>query len=371
MKFGLQFGSVIGGLSSFLVGLIAIFGCHYLAKYTNLFDKPDQLRKFHARVTPNSGGIGIAIAYSLGLALSCYLATGGITDNMIHFAPYFLIGTTIIIALGVIDDISGISSKTKLLIQLAAAIVTCAGLEITFMDGFLAGTSRGAASVFLLKGGLYILFAFWIVSITNSINLVDGVDGLASVLALLVMAGILIIGISWGITEYSIILYPLAGAVLAFLVFNRPPAYIFMGDTGSLLIGYVLATIALMLAIQAQHWMHSISLIILFGFPLLDTLLAVIRRIGNNVSPFESDSNHLHHLLQRHYNGAGMVILVIGSISLLLTIIGIVLATTTDPLLFYLLFGLTALAFVFTVVLYSLNGNKNTMKFKAGSHPRK
>lgn len=358
MNLGILWESLISSLIAFSIGLISIYSCHHLAKYTNLLDKPDRIRKFHDNVTPTSGGIGITIAFIGGLLMAYYLTSQIIPPKLFLFLPYFSVAALLMVAMGLYDDIHGLSSKPKFIVQIVAAVITCMGLEFSYMDSLLTHSGFGESLVF--KAGLYAIFSFWIVLGSNSINLIDGVDGLASTLTLLIIFGLSVIGLSWGVYDYSLFLYPLGGAVVAFLIFNRPPASIFMGDTGSLLIGYVLGTITLLLALQAEKWMYGLSLLFLFGMPLLDTLLSVIRRIKRNINPFESDSNHIHHVIQRHYKSPAMAVISIGLVSLLFIIISISLATTTDPLLFWLIFGMTALTFGIVTVLYHTKLNQRS-----------
>jgi UDP-GlcNAc:undecaprenyl-phosphate GlcNAc-1-phosphate transferase len=232
--------------------------------------------------------------------------------------------------------------------QIMSGLVLITGLHLHIVPSI---ASYAQLPVYLLLP-IYMAMLFWIVAVCNMINLVDGVDGLASSIALVILFGLAWIGQSWETAAASWIIYPLIGAIGAFLIFNKPPASIFMGDTGSLMIGFSLASATILLVLYATHWMYSLSLILLFGVPMIDTLLSIIRRVKEGQNPFESDSNHLHHIIQRHYNGPAMAIIILGGVSMLLVMLGILLANTIDPILFLTVFGMTILLFIVTVIAY-------------------
>ena len=369
MDLSLFSDTIISSIAAFTIGLIAIYSCHHLAKYTNLVDKPDLVRKFHHKITPTSGGIGISIAFITGVLLTYVLSKSSMTVQLATFMPYFSAAAVIMIATGVYDDLFGLSSRPKFIVQIVTALITCIGLEQAYLESlFINDWSAYAITVRIL---VYSIFIFWLVLGSNSINLVDGVDGLATILSLMIIFGLTVIGINWNFVDFSIFLYPLAGALLAFLLFNRPPASIFMGDTGSLLIGYVISTVTLVLALETPYWPYALSLPILFGMPLLDTLLSVIRRVKMGINPFESDSNHIHHIIQRHYKSPAIAVISLGLANLLLVMLSILLATTGSVPLFWLVFGLTVVGFATIVAVYNvkLNDDKSRLSGYFKGHP--
>ena len=279
-----------GGLA-FLITFFSIPVIIEVAKDKKLFDEPDE-RKVHKAVTPTLGGLGIFAGFIVASLM-------GVPPTMSFVLQYFMAAIMVIFFLGIKDDILILSATKKFIGQLVAAgiIIKFGGVEINNMHGFL---------------GLYeiprtfsvLLTLFTIVVITNSFNLIDGVDGLAGCLGLLTSS---IFGAYFLATSqlmYAVMAFSLAGSLVAFLIYNFSPAKIFMGDTGSLLIGLlnsvfvikfmdVAADPALGLPLESAPAIGFAILII----PLFDTLRVVSIRIINRRSPFSPDRNHIHHFL--------------------------------------------------------------------------
>lgn len=346
--------AILSGLVALFVGLIAVYFSHHLAEFTNLTDDPDLVRKFHEKSTPTSGGIGIGVGYLAGFITFVITGSEFITDPLQLFFVYFSIGAAVIFATGLYDDIFGLSSQPKFLLQGVAALIIIYGFDTQLISTHASYADLGVAP----KTVLYALIGLWLVSGCNTINLIDGVDGLAGSITITILFGLGVISLSWNVLEAGVFIYPMAGAILAFLYFNRPPASIFMGDTGSLLIGFSLSTAIIVMGLYAAHWMYSLSLIILFGVPLLDTVLSIIRRVRDQKNPFESDSNHIHHLIQRHYKSPYMAIVILSTVSLLLVLLGILLANTTSSVLFFTVFGITMCLFLIVAITYTIQLRK-------------
>ncbi|MEP6616890.1 MAG: MraY family glycosyltransferase [Ginsengibacter sp.] len=275
---------------AFLITYISIPVIIIVAKDKKLFDEPDE-RKVHKAVTPTLGGLGIFAGFILATLM-------GVPPTS---APlqFFIAATVVIFLLGVKDDILVLSATKKFIGQLIAGgiIIKFGGIQINNMHGFLGiyEIPHTASIVFTL---------FTIIVITNSFNLIDGVDGLAGSLGLLTAGIFGIYFFATGQLMYAVMALSLAGSLVAFLIFNFSPAKIFMGDTGSLLIGllnsiFVIKFISVAsdpnsgLPLQSAPAIGFAILIV----PLFDTLRIFSLRILNRRSPFSPDRNHIHHFL--------------------------------------------------------------------------
>lgn len=238
-------------------------------------------RKVHARIMPRLGGLAIFGAFLIGYFI---LRPEDPT------APFIILGALMIIITGVLDDMFEITAKAKLLGQLiAAGIVIYGGLDIDFIKLPFGGE--------LDFGYLNIpLTILWIVGITNAINLIDGLDGLAagvSTIALITIAGMaLMMGNAFVFAMASI----LAVSALGFLFYNFHPAKIFMGDTGALFLGFMIAVLALM-GFKNITVISLVIPIIMLGVPISDTFFAIVRRYRMKQPLSAADKSHLHHCL--------------------------------------------------------------------------
>lgn len=282
---------ILTGSLAFVITFLAIPAIMKVAEEKKLFDLPDS-RKLHTTPIASLGGVGIF----LGFFLSCLLTIAANPNSDIKF---FFASGMVVFFLGLKDDILIISALKKFLGQIAAAaiLVHLAHIRIESMHGILGlGTLPEPVN--------YVISYATIIVIINAYNLIDGVDGLAGSLGILTTS---IFGVYFfiaGMPVYSLMAFAMAGSLLAFLVFNFSPAKIFMGDSGSLLLGLVNAIlvvkfIAVADAPGAQMPVAStvavaISILIV---PLLDTLRVFSIRIAKGRSPFVPDRNHIHHLL--------------------------------------------------------------------------
>ncbi len=279
-----------GGLA-FMITFFSIPVIIEVAKDKKLFDEPGG-RKVHKAVIPTLGGLGIFAGFIIATLL-------GVPPSGISVLQYFMAAIMIIFFMGIKDDILILTASKKFVGQLLAAciLIKFGGIQITNMYGFLGLHAIPPTASFLLS-------LFTIVVITNSFNLIDGVDGLAGSLGVLTSA---IFGIYFYLTGqvlYTIMAVSLAGSLIAFLIYNFNPAKIFMGDTGSLLIGLInsifvikfisLASDPSSLLPLASSPALGFSILIV---PLFDTLRVVSHRILTRRSPFSPDRNHIHHFL--------------------------------------------------------------------------
>ena len=279
-----------GGLA-FIITFFSIPVIIEVAKDKKLFDEPCE-RKVHKAVIPTLGGLGIFAGFVIAILM-------GVPTSSTSVFQYFMAAFMIIFFMGIKDDILILTAAKKFIGQLVAAaiIIKYGGIEITNMYGFMGIHAIPQTASFLLT-------LFTIVVITNSFNLIDGVDGLAGSLGLFTS---IIFGIYFYMTGqvlYTVMAISLAGSLTAFLIYNFNPAKIFMGDTGSLLIGIVnsIFVIKFIDVAAAPGSVFPLESAPAIGFsillvPLFDTLRVVSYRVINHRSPFCPDRNHIHHLL--------------------------------------------------------------------------
>jgi UDP-GlcNAc:undecaprenyl-phosphate GlcNAc-1-phosphate transferase len=283
---------IIGGILAFAMTFYAIPVIIKVANEKKLYDEPDDKRKIHTSPIPSLGGLGMFIGFTLSLLL---------TVNFWKDAPefqFYLAAFLVLFFVGIKDDILVLSPGKKFIGQLiVAAIITFKGnLLLTNMQGFLGIYHIDAAYSYLLT-------MFAAVVIINAFNLIDGVDGLAGTIGLITSAVFGTFFLINGNLPYAILGFTFAGSLIAFLIYNFNPAKIFMGDTGSLLIGLV-NTILVVKFIEtgSTYTAYPLTAAPAVGFgimllPLMDTLRVFGMRIMRGKSPFSPDRNHIHHLL--------------------------------------------------------------------------
>lgn len=278
---------------SFTITFLAIPAVINVAEMKKLFDMPDERKVHHAPITP-LGGLGIFAGFVFGCLLTLHF-------NLYTDLQYFMAASLVIFFLGLKDDILIISPVKKFIGQVLAAfiIIYYGGIQIRSMNGFL--------GVYQLPEMFSLLLTYFaVIVVINSFNLIDGIDGLAGSLGLLstVVFGIYFLNVSPALLPYAVIAFALAGSLLAFLIFNWQPAKIFMGDTGSLLVGTINAILVIKFinVANTDDVSFRITSSPAVGFtilmiPLLDTLRVFGIRILHRRSPFSPDRNHIHHLL--------------------------------------------------------------------------
>jgi UDP-N-acetylmuramyl pentapeptide phosphotransferase/UDP-N-acetylglucosamine-1-phosphate transferase len=284
--------SLIAFVISFIVCFILIPIIIKLSIRYNLVDKPNE-RKVHKIPISRLGGLGIV----LGILASAPLwFLKGDSSMLIHL----LVGMLILIIIGVIDDIRELPPKIKFLGQVVAALLLAhAGLLIDNLFGVF-GIEHLPIVI------QYILTVFIVAGIVNAFNLIDGIDGLAGGLALIDMTGFFLLFFLANEVGAALIVASAGGGLLAFLKYNYHPARIFMGDTGSMILGFLLSAMGIMALVisrtDTSYFVYSEAAIIVFSIfilPVYDTLRVFAGRIINKKSPFSPDKTHIHHLLMK------------------------------------------------------------------------
>ena len=257
-------------------------------------DRPDGQRKLHADVVPAIGGIAIALGFGLGLAY-LYAVRELLPFHVVFPTPALWAGALAIVASGFYDDTRGLGFKGKLAIQAVVAYALLhAGYRIDVSGLPFVGDDVYAQALVSIPVTL-----LWVVGVINAVNLLDGLDGLAAGVALIAFAALgLIFGLHGEIGLVMIALI-ITGALAGFLLFNFNPASIFMGDSGSLFLGYLLATYSLSGTGHANPMMALVVPAMVLGLPLVDTALSVARRFVERKAICAPDRDHIHHRLTR------------------------------------------------------------------------
>jgi len=283
-----KFG-ILAFVTAFVAAMIIMPPLIRIIYRFKLFDVPD-LRKEHAIPIPTMGGI----ASALGMAVGCAFWFQFSKDI---FIVSFFFSLAVLLLIGMMDDLKNLSARYKFAIQIAVALlIAFSGVRITNFNGLL-GIDE------LPISAQYSFTVLAITGITNAFNLIDGIDGLAGGLGFMSLVTLGIFLTLSGDTNNAVIAFALGGGLLGFLYYNFNPAKIFMGDTGSLVLGFVISVLCIRLiqiSIGAKHLIlpHApVFALSLVTIPVFDTLRVFALRIWSGRSPFSPDKNHIHHLL--------------------------------------------------------------------------
>jgi UDP-GlcNAc:undecaprenyl-phosphate GlcNAc-1-phosphate transferase len=294
----LQFWPVL--VFSFVSAFIATWLCKNIAIKYGIVDRPDHLVKTHKASVAYLGGVGMLVGLTAGVLAGIYCLYGRHLPSTFIWLFGVLAGGAIACSIGLVDDIFDIKPYQKILGQIVAAVILVAvGVRpsLGFLNVYLGLNIPQNLEVIL---GIPIVIIF-VLGATNSLNLLDGLDGLCAGVTVIIAAALLMLAIhlgTWGSSKVGgdsvrvILCLGLLGAVCGFLPFNRHPAKIFMGDAGSMLLGFVVAALMILFAEKAiRWWMASV---VVFGLPILDTAVAVTRRLLNHHPLFVSDRGHIY-----------------------------------------------------------------------------
>lgn len=306
---------VIAFFFAFIISFLVTPIARKLAIKVGALDVPKSDRKIHKSSMPYFGGIAIYIAI-----MAC----------MYVFLPHnktnvsVMLGASLLVLVGIVDDMYEMPAKIKLAFQIIVAVITVyGGVKISFITN-----PFETAGLSLLNSLSIPITIIWIVGITNTINLIDGLDGLAAgvsgIAAITLLFTAITKGYSFIVVECAIV----AGAAFGFLPHNFNPAKIFMGDTGSMLLGYMLSVIAILGSVKSVAAITLIVPIFAIGLPILDTLFAILRRLINKKSIMEADKEHLHHQLMKKGLNQKQTVLVLYGISIFLGLTALFISNT-------------------------------------------
>ncbi|MDP4177281.1 MAG: MraY family glycosyltransferase [Bacillota bacterium] len=314
---------VSAGISFLITPLIRKFAIN-----VNAVDVPKDNRRVHNKPTPYLGGLAIYVSFFI---------TFFIQAKSLQKSDFgIILGATIIVIGGVIDDFIDIKPWIKLIFQLSAAIILIlCGVNISIVTN-----PFDSINIFYNIGWIsYPLTILWVVGITNALNLIDGLDGLAAGVAFISCITIFVIALLNGRFEAAILLAILSGAILGFLPFNFNPASIFMGDAGAQLLGFLLAAISMQGAIKSATAFAMGVPVLAIGLPIYDTIFAIIRRKINGKPISQGDKGHLHHRLLEMGLSQKQAVIVMYTISAVLGIISIIAMEISTVRSYFLLTG--------------------------------
>ncbi|MGH9867797.1 MAG: MraY family glycosyltransferase [Candidatus Polarisedimenticolia bacterium] len=283
----MSYGILLVGAA--LVSFLLAFPVRRIAVFFNIVDHPER-RKMHQIPIPLLGGVAVSLSWVLLSILAVSFLTFGQTE--IQSYQSLVAGLLLIVILGIVDDVRGVSPPLKFAVQAAAAMIVVLGG--TRMEAF---TNPLGPSFEIGWLGIP-LTVFWIVGVTNAMNLIDGLDGLAAGVAGIAALGLFALTAP-GEPFVASLTIILVGAVAGFLPHNFYPAKIFLGDTGSMFFGFLLAVISVHGSFKASTATALFLPIICLGIPIFDTLFAILRRAKRRVNPFKADREHIHHRLVR------------------------------------------------------------------------
>ncbi len=319
----------------FVVALILIKLIIINALKLGLVDVPNE-RSIHTRHHPRGAGIGIYLAVAL---VDPWFNFSILIDHYMAFLAVLLV-----FIVGVLDDHQDTSQNTKFFVMTFAAL-------LVYFDGIYVSTLGTLFGFDMSLGWLALPFTvFAIVGFTNALNLIDGLDGLAGSISIVILSTLFIIGYDNGDDFMMMLSGSFIAGLLAFMVYNWNPASIFMGDSGSLVLGFVIG----LLVIKSASYVHPVSVLFIIAVPLLDTIIVMFRRMRQGKSMFIADKTHLHHVLFKFFNrDVKTAVIFLAILQLTYSMTGLLIVDSADQSMSLVLFGLNVsiLYFVFSGML--------------------
>ncbi|AQT68324.1 putative undecaprenyl-phosphate N-acetylglucosaminyl 1-phosphate transferase [Anaerohalosphaera lusitana] len=263
------------------------------ARKLGVVDRPNA-RSAHKKPVARAGGVAIFVA-CMPVVVGILAVPNAIGESFREIWPQvtvLLAGASVMFAVGLLDDVFNLRARYKLVVQVLAAVAACAvGIRIEVVE---------VRDLFTIDFGIYSwpLTLVWIVGVTNAVNLIDGLDGLAAGISAIACGVIAVLSVFFGNAVMTVIMLSLMGSLTGFLFFNFNPARVFMGDCGSLFLGYMLATASVMCSVKSQALVGLALPILALGVPIFDTFFAMLRRFLERRSMFAPDKGHFHHRLQ-------------------------------------------------------------------------
>ena len=287
------------------------------AEKVGAIDVPKDERRVHDHPVPRMGGLAIFFGFILAVLVFVDMTTP---------IMGMLVGAVIIAAMGAVDDIVNLNAWVKFGVQIVAALVA---IRSGIVFNVISNPILFSETTFIPIGYLTVpLTVIWIVGCTNAVNLIDGLDGLAVGVSAISSLTMLVVALFVAEPNVALILAALTGACLGFIPFNLNPAKIFMGDVGSQLLGFVLATVSIMGMFKFHAIITFLVPVLALSVPLADTVFAFFRRIVHRQSPFHADKGHFHHRLLAMGLNQKQAVAVLYAISAVLGLFAVLLAGT-------------------------------------------
>lgn len=271
---------------AFIVSFLASPVVKHFAYKVGAVDVPKDNRRMHKKPIPRLGGLAIFFGFMFSILL--FLKINAQFRSI-------LLGAAIIVVLGVVDDITPLPAKLKFVVQIVAALIPAMnGVVIRVLSNPNLLSENAYWNMGMLSIPVTVL---WIVAITNAVNLIDGLDGLAIGVSAISATTVLIIALMVSEMQVAIAMAALVGACIGFMPYNINPAKMFMGDTGATFLGYILATMSIQGLFKFYAVISFAVPFLILGLPIFDTSFAFIRRIAHGQSPMQADRGHIHHRL--------------------------------------------------------------------------
>ena len=306
--------------AALVVGLVVTPLVRHYAHRLELLDHPGG-RKIHQVPIPRLGGVAMALAFGIAIALAIFaspdLGTGApVRPDRV---PAILWAAGLLFVVGLVDDTRGMRASVKLTLQIAAAVLAWAlGLSIERLELLWGVFELGALALPVT--------VLWVVGVINAVNLIDGLDGLASGVALTVLGAFGLLAAVNGMSPTLLVVAATVGAAIGFLAYNLHPASIIMGDTGSMFLGFIIAAVAISLTQDGTNPVGPWVPIVALGLPIADTAWAVVRRTARGEAVFAPDRGHIHHQLLRRGLSQRDAMLNLTALSAALAIVAVLLA---------------------------------------------
>lgn len=348
MNFGLSIFAAF--LVAFIIALAVTPLAIKIAPKIGAIDVPKDGRRMHTAPVPRFGGIAIFSGTMISIIAVYLILLPNIKEYWLPGEPVeklvgILVGGTLIYLVGVYDDLRGMPAKAKFLAQaICGAVVWGFGIRITFITNHL-GDGHGYLGLAIS----FIVTVIWIVGITNTINLIDGLDGLAAGVATIASCAIAYVAYIHGMYTVTMAMLALAGGALGFLPYNFNPARIFMGDGGSLFLGFMLASVSIIGPVKGATIMATAVPVLVLALPIFDTAYAIFRRLINKRPIMEADKGHLHHRMIASGMGQRRSVIMLYGISGVMGVAAIIFSRD----LFLESAGLLVLALMFIFVFLS------------------
>lgn len=298
-------------------------------------DVPEDNRRMHKVPIPRLGGLAIFLGFVFSVLFFV---------DMTNELKATLLGACIIVVLGVIDDTIRLGAKLKFVVQIGAALIpVLCGVRITIFSN----PNFFSDSSFINLGFLSIpITVLWIVGITNAVNLIDGLDGLACGVSSIACFSLLVITVLVSDPSTAVLVAALAGSCIGFLPYNLNPAKIFMGDTGATFLGFILATLSIQGLFKFYTLVSFAVPFLILGLPIFDTAFAIIRRVASGKSPMQADRSHLHHKLIDMGFSQKQTVAILYTLSAILGLAAVVLTTGGAGKALVLVFAALVVGFI-------------------------
>ena len=279
---------------AFITSLVATLAVRWGARRLGVVDRPDDYRKLHLRKVPLLGGVAIYVGFLAPVAVLLVwrqTEAGALLHARAGEVGVLLAAALVALATGIVDDVRGLPVHWKLIGQAVAA-------SLAFAGGYAIGVISNPFGQPIVLGLLsFPVTLLWFIGCMNAVNLLDGLDGLAAGVCLFAGLTLLLVSLAFGQTLSVLLMASLSGAVFGFLLLNLYPASIFLGDSGSLVLGFLLAALSLQGARKSEATVALLIPFVAMGVPILDTALAILRRWARRLPVSAADRQHIHHVL--------------------------------------------------------------------------